>query len=143
MGLSKPNSTSFKEGNKIAAKKPAVIHRMIKKMYENAMIDSDILCFNDACKSIGSRSSKIEYWVKKNSVFENYKKDIQSAIVSRINKAALIGKYSAAPSIWRMKQLGESDERIIDNRSTDGSMSPIKLDSETAKAISKRIDENI
>lgn len=120
------NKTSFpnQKGNK---KHPAVVLRKFSEIIENTKTDENILCFQDACLSIGWRSSKVEYWVKKIPVFENLKKDIQDIIISRVNNNALRNKFNATASIWRMKQLGEKDKQEIDNKSSDGSMSPIDL----------------
>ena len=45
------------------------------------------------------------------------KKDIQQALIKRVNKQSLKNKFGAAPSIWRMKQLGEKDESHFDIKS--------------------------
>ena len=88
---------------------PKVMIRKFQEMLENAMKDPEILCFQDACLSIGCRSTKIDYWVNKMPVFESYKKEIQNVIISRINNKALNNKFNATQSIWRQKQLGERD----------------------------------
>lgn len=116
----------FEKGNKLAVKCPKVVQRKLKQMYDNSRMDKEILSFQDACFSIEWRPSKIAYWTKKIHVFELFKKDIQAAIVSRVNKSALKGEFNATASIWRMKQLGETDEKVIDNKSSDGSMTPIQ-----------------
>lgn len=110
--------TSFKKGNQVASKSPKVVLRKFTEMLNNAKDDKDILCFQDACMSIGWRSSKVDYWVNKLAVFETFKKDIQDIITSRINKGALHGDYQPTASIWRMKQLGEKDQQYqeIDNK---------------------------
>lgn len=110
-------ATQFKKGNKAAVKSPKIVIRKFKEMLENAKTDRNILCFQDACLSIGWRSSKVDYWVNKISVFENIKKDIQDIITSRINKAALNGDFNPATSIWRMKQLGEKDTQYQEVKS--------------------------
>ena len=137
------SSTSFKQGNKAAVKSPKIVIRKFKQMYENCKTDKNILCFEDACNSIGARGSKVDYWVNKLHVFETSTKDIQNTITSRINKGALTGEFNPTASIWRMKQLGERDSQNIDYTSKGERIRPLQLTSETAKAIDKTIDDNI
>ena len=131
------NQTSFKEGNKVAQKSPKVVLRKFNEMLENAQNDNDILCFQDACYSIGWRDSKVDYWVNKSAVFEKLKKDIQSAIIRRINKGALTGGYNPTASIWREKQLGETDSQNIDHTSK-GEKITIDLSSMSTDELIKR-----
>lgn len=107
--------TSFKEGNQAAKKNPKIVIRKFFEMLELSKNDNDVLCFQDACKKINWRQSKVEYWVKKIPVFEMLKKDIQANIISRINKGALEGDYQPTASIWRQKQLGETESTNIDH----------------------------
>ena len=72
------NKTSF-PNQKNNKKCPKVVARKFLQMEKNASVDEDILCFEDACKSIGWRGSKVDYWVKKIPIFENLKKDIQKS----------------------------------------------------------------
>lgn len=111
------NKTSY-PNQKNRTKHPGVVLRKFSEIIKNAKQSEDILCFQDACLSIGWRSSKVEYWTKKIPVFENLKKDIQDIIISRINKNALNNKFNATASIWRMKQLGEKDKQEIESRNT-------------------------
>ena len=108
------NRTSF-PNQKNNTKPPKVIIRKAVKMVKLAQEDKDILCFQDACYAIGWRSSKFDYWMKKIPILENIKKDVQNAIVRRINKKALESDYHATASIWRMKQLGERESTNIDH----------------------------
>jgi len=104
-------ATRFKIGNKEAEKwSKEDVSEIIEKMYANTEDDEEILCFSDACKSVGFRDSHFDYLMKKFPVFESTKKDIQKRIVSRINKAALNNDKNVTASIWRMKQLGETDK---------------------------------
>jgi len=109
------SSTSFKEGNQVAVKPPKVVIRKFIEMLENAQNDSSVLCYEDACHSIKWRDSKCNYWSDKLPVFATLKKDIQSTIRRRINNGALTGGYNPTASIWRMKQLGETDLQNIDH----------------------------
>lgn len=119
------NSTSY-PNQKNNKKNPAIVLRKFKEMINNARTDDNILCFQDACHSIEWRDSKVNYWCDKIPIFATLKKDIQNIITRRINKGALTGDYQPTASIWRMKQLGETDEKVIDNKSSDGSMTPVK-----------------
>jgi len=103
--------TRFKIGNKVGEKwTKDDVYELIENMYTNTEKDVEILCFSDACMSVGFRDSHFDYLMKKFPVFESTKKDIQKRIVSRINKAALNNDKNVTASIWRMKQLGETDK---------------------------------
>lgn len=121
------NSTSFKPGNKMAQKSPKIVVRKFNQMLENAKNDDEILCFQDACMSVGWRSSKVAYWTAKLPVFENLKKEISAIITARINKNALRGDFNATASIWRMKMLGESEVNTINHQNNGGSFEPPKI----------------
>ena len=108
------NKTSY-PNQKNNKKHPNVVLRKFSAMVENAKSDEEILCFQDACMSIGWRSSKVEYWSKKIPNIENIKNYIRDIINSRINKKALRGNFNPTASIWRMKQLGEKDTQEIKN----------------------------
>lgn len=129
------NKTSY-PNQKDNKKNPNVVIRKFLEMYRNAENDDEILCFQDACKSIGWRSSKVDYWVHKIPVFENLKKDIQNIIISRINKGALTSNLQATASIWRMKQLGEIDEKSVNQKG-----SVINYNTEITKEEAKNISD--
>lgn len=106
------NKTSY-PNQKYNNKSPRVVLRKFREMLFNAENDDDILCFEDACHSIGWRGSKVDYWIKKIPIFENLKKDIQKQIIRRINKKSLKGDFVPSPAIWRMKQLGEIEIKEV------------------------------
>lgn len=122
----------FEKGNKMAEKPPRVVIRKFLEMLDNAKKDDNILCFQDACMSIGWRTTKVDYWVNKKPVFEVLKKSIQDVIVSRINKGALTGERNggtnATASIWRMKQLGEKDISEVNNNNRNIEPPVVKFD---------------
>lgn len=103
----------FQKGNTLAKKSPKVVIRKLQEMYDNALHNETVLSFQDACFSVGWRPSKIAYWTSTYHVFELFKKDIQDAIIARVNKKALTNEFNATASIWRQKQLGERDEQHI------------------------------
>lgn len=106
------NKTSFPNQKNWRNKKhPAVVLRKFSEMIENTKNDNNILCFQDACHSVNWRCSKVNYWCDKIPTFATLKSDIQNIIVSRINKGALDNDFNSTASIWRMKQLGERDEK--------------------------------
>ena len=96
---------------------PKVVIRKFLEMLNNTMTDEKILCFQDACLSIGWRSTKVDYWVNKLPIFETLKKDIQAVIISRVNSKGLHNKFNATMCIWRSKQLGERDTQYQDHTS--------------------------
>ena len=110
----KSNKIIKQPNQKNNKKNPAVVLRKFKEMKTNAETDENILCFQDACMSIGWRCSKVDYWVKKIPIFEDIKKDIQNIIISRINKNALQNKHNSTASIWRMKMLGEFEVQKVE-----------------------------
>ena len=85
-------------------------------MYENAQIDSEILCLQDAYMAFPMRGSTFHYLIEKFPSLEKYKKDIQDVVISRINKGALRGDYVSTPAIWRQKQLGERDTQYQETK---------------------------
>lgn len=115
----------FRIGNKDAEKwTEKTVNELFTKMLENTSVSDDILCLQDAIKSVNLYRSSLDYLIEKFPVFGNIKKDIQNIIISRINEKALKGKFNPAASIWRFKQLGEVDKQEHDHRSGDGSMTP-------------------
>lgn len=134
------SSTSFpNQKNWRNKKEPKVVLRKFLEMLENAKTDDNILCFYDACNSIGWRNTKVDYWAEKLPTFGNLKSEIQKAITSRINKAALEGDFAPAPSIWRMKQQGEKDQQYQDH--TTGGDKIQQSPSLTSTQIDKIIDK--
>ena len=139
------NSTSF-PNQKNNTKSRKVVIRKFMLMLENAKVDDNILCFQDACQSINWRVSKIDYWIKKIPKLSMYKKDVQDTILSRINKKALLGQHVPAPAIWRMKQLGEKDEQKINHQNNGGefkssTVSVSQIDKEAIKIIADKLDD--
>jgi hypothetical protein len=114
--------TRFKIGNKEAEKWTfEEVEKLFEKMYDLALTDSSILCFQGACLAVNYRSSHVDYFIKKFPVFENTKKDIQNVIVNRVNEGALKGTLVSTPAIFRMKQLGEVDESNYNMKNNGGS----------------------
>jgi hypothetical protein len=98
-----------------------------KNIRDHAIDDETVLSLQDAFFSCHITPSMAYYLISKFPAIDSLKKDIGDVIVARINKKALNNKFNATASIWRFKQLGERDERTIDSKSTDGSMSPKTL----------------
>jgi hypothetical protein len=109
------NRTSY-PNQKDNSKPPKVVLKSFKKILQNAQKDNNILSWQDACYSIGWRATKCDYWADKLPVFGDIKKEVKNIIISRVNKGAIKGKFVPAPSIWRMKQCGERDEKDVNNK---------------------------
>ena len=92
---------------------------LLEKMYQNSCNDTEILCFSDACYSVKTRDSMIDYLIKKFPVLEKLKGDIRKRIVSRINKGALNQNFHATAAIWRQKMLGERETTETINTNTN------------------------
>ncbi len=84
------------------------------KALKYANDDDDCLCIQDAIYYIKLPSSTFYNLIKRFSELEYIKKDIDLAVIRKINKGGLKGKFNPALSIWRMKQLGEKDEQKTD-----------------------------
>jgi len=61
---------------------------------------------------------------------DNIKKELNDIIIAIVNRKAIKGEYNATASIWRMKQLGERDEKYQQQEVTVSENKPIKLDFE-------------
>jgi len=115
----------FAIGNEDAKKwDEEAVKKIFIQMLENTANDEKILSLQDSILSVDLYSSSINYLVDKYPVFESIKKDIADVIIARINNKALNNEFNATASIWRFKQLGEKDEKVVDNKSSDGTMSP-------------------
>lgn len=55
---------------------------------------------------------------------DNIKKEINSVILAKINRGGLNGDYTPALSIWRLKQLGETDKQELKVDSTTKNETP-------------------
>jgi hypothetical protein len=66
---------------------------------------------------------KSTYYTKAQKIEECHQldKDIQAAIIARVNRGGLLNDYNATTAIWRMKQLGEIDSRDV-NQNHSGSI---------------------
>lgn len=116
--------TRFKIGNKAAEKwTEEETEKIMFQMLENAKTNNEILCFQDAVLSVELYPSSINYLINKFPVFKDIKEDIGGIIIARVNKGALKGDYNPTASIWRQKQLGETDEKKIDHTSKGKSIS--------------------
>lgn len=106
--------------------------------FEDALVfaetDNDCLCLQDAKFKTGIPSRSFDYLVDNHEVLRSIKQDIMNHIISRVNRLAIKDQAPAAPSIWRMKQLGERDEQTVNNNIT-GKQDITVSDSETAKAL--------
>ena len=111
----------FEIGNKAALKwTEEEVRSTFNQMMVNATDDESILCMQDAIASVGLYKSSVDYLIEKFPDFGTLKEDINSIIISRINKGALLGTYVSTPSIWRMKQLGEKDSSEVNHQNDGG-----------------------
>lgn len=110
----------FQQSNKDAEKwtKEEALE-VFEQLYELAATSDDILSIADvnlyAKKHFNLPRSSFYYLVKKFNVLDDIKKDINDAIISKINRKGLNGDFNPTMSIWRMKQLGESDPDKVKN----------------------------
>ena len=130
----------FEIGNKAALKwTEDEVRSIFEKMLHNTIHNDDILCMQDAIMSVDLYRSSVDYLLDKFPVFGKIKEDVNDAIISRINKGALTGKFNPTASIWRMKQSGETDQQQINHQNNGGKFEPsfVVNSPDTAKDISK------
>jgi len=119
-------ATRFKEGNKARETWTLEESRnILEEAFDKTLKDKDVLCVQDSFFAVNLRPTTAHYLIKKFPELEDIKKDINDIVICRVNKGAINNKMNPTASIWRMKQLGERDEKTVDNKSSDGSMSPI------------------
>lgn len=99
------------------------VEEKLTQMLSNAEKDDQILCLQDAIRSVGLYRSSLDYLIDKFPVFGNIKRDVNETITARINKGALNGDYNVTAAIWRMKQQGETDQQNINHQNNGGSFS--------------------
>ncbi len=80
------------------------------KAAEYAINDKECLSVQDAVIHIDIPHSTFYDLAEKHKVLDNIKKEINNAVIARINKGALLNKMNATAAIWRSKQLGEADK---------------------------------
>ena len=108
----KKNNTSFDICNKVAEKwtlKDATA--IFKKVRDEAI--GGARSIQGAILKAGLYSSGFYYLLEKYPVLESIKKDINDIIINTINEGGLDGVYNPALSIWRLKQLNETDKTEV------------------------------
>ncbi len=95
--------------------------------HEYAMLDKECLCIQDAFIHIGMPSSTFYNLCNEFDVLEAIRKDISCFVLSRINRMGLTHETNATMSIWRMKQLGETDKVETTNINKNFEMPPIRF----------------
>lgn len=111
MGAEKDNKYAEKYTLEDAEK---IFNEILKLSIES----EDVLCIQEAVIKSGIPRSTFYALCKKHKVLDNIKKEINDAIISKINRQALTSKYNPTASIWRMKQLGEKDKQEIQSSGT-------------------------
>ena len=110
----------FEIGNKAAEKwseEEAV--KAFEEMLDFAMSNIKVLSVQQAYIDYGMHPATYYYLTEKFPVLESIKKGINDIIIARVNEGAITNEMNPTASIWRMKQLGEKDERHIDQTVED------------------------
>jgi len=94
---------------------------------EYATNNEECLCIQDVILYIEMPSRTFYDLTKQFEVLQSIKEDMHTAIIARVNKGSMHGDYPPAPSIWRQKQLGESDQQNI-NVTSNGKSLPDWMD---------------
>ena len=110
------------------------------KALEYANSNDDCLCVQDAIFHVDMPCSTF-HWLSNNyKELEDIKKNINDAVIRRINRGSLKGNYNVTAGIWRMKQLGEKDR--IEQEITQRSQNIIQVvDKETETEINKLMNQ--
>jgi hypothetical protein len=115
----------FKKGNRDAEKWSIEdAEEIFLTALDFANDNDECLCVEDAIHHTKIPYSTFYNLAKKHSVLEDIKKDINKAVLRRINKKGLHGEFNPAMSIWRLKQLGEHDKQIIEQQNTNVELTP-------------------
>ena len=94
---------------------------------EYASNNEDCLCIQDVFIHMEMPCSTFNLLVRQHDVLSSIKESMQASIISRVNKKALESGFAAAPAIWRLKQMGESDQQNI-NLTSNGKSLPDWMD---------------
>lgn len=89
--------------------------QILKYVKEN----NNCLHVDEAILHIGIPKGTFEYNCRIYEELKLIREDIRSVILVRVNKGALKGEMPAAPAIFRMKQLGEHEIKIIKDKEND------------------------
>lgn len=104
----------FQLGNKLAERYTLETAIDAFETVYNEAKKHDCLSMQEAIINSDIRSSTFYHLLDRFPVLESIKKECELLVLSRINKGALIGDYNPTAGIWRMKQLGEKDEKHQD-----------------------------
>lgn len=77
----------------------------------HAETEKECLSLADAIAVSNMPYSTYDYYAENNKVLGHIKSDTKVAVSRRINKGALKGDFQPASSIWRMKMLGEVEQK--------------------------------
>jgi len=77
-------------------------------------IDGEYLSMQECQMNSGLVPSTFYDVAEKYSELEDYKRQMNDAIIANVNRMALGNKFNATASIWRMKNLGEKDKTEVD-----------------------------
>lgn len=86
--------------------------------------EKNCLCMQEAIMYSGIPSSTFYYLTDNHTVLESIKRQINDAIIIRVNKGAITGQYKETASIFRMKQLGERDKVDVNHMNDGGKFEP-------------------
>ncbi len=103
------------QGNKYAEKyEENTARKLFMKGLQYAKSNDDCLSIQDVIIHIDISHSTFYNLCEKFEVLDNIKKDMNDAVIARVNRNALKNKYNSTAAIWRMKQLGEKDVKEHD-----------------------------
>jgi hypothetical protein len=86
---------------------------LFEKGLEYARWNEECLSVQDVVIYLDLSHSTFYNLCEQHKELDDIKKDLNDAIIARINRQALKNKFNPTASIWRMKQLGERDQQEI------------------------------
>ena len=102
----------FEIGNKAGEKwTEDAVYDIFSRMLKVAETDDDVLCIQDVLKhpDIKLYRSGLDYLTGRFPEFGKYKRDIQDAIISRVNRGAIKGDFAGTPAIFRIVAASVAD----------------------------------
>ena len=113
------------------------------ELFENALYyainSDDCLCVQDAVAESGIAHTTFYDLCKQFKELNDIKKNINENVIRRINRGGLKGDFNPTASIWRMKQLGETDKTEVTQTNIDATPPT----PEEIKAAQQSIDDDI
>lgn len=127
----------FEKGNKLAQE--WTLENALPRFedaLEYAETNDECLCLQDAIYYSAIPYTTFYYLSDNHDVLNDIKKQMNQAVIRRVNRLAMKDIAPASAAIWRMKQLGERDEQHI-NQNVTGKQEITVTDKQTAEEVER------